>query len=765
MPPSRLNSFQIQPRTQEDSAVCGERNGSSGSACNLRGAEFVRESFPSRLSAIASTIRAGRHGRWSGVCAASAALAGSLALAGCGASLQNVVADGPVVSTRAIAGQVHGGVFPIQNATVRLMQTVTSSSSGYGSTATTLGTATTDANGNFNFSQTYTCSASTEFAYITVTGGHSSNLTGTTANTAVVQVGVIGSCATLAADYSTIELNVSEASTVAAAYALGNFITINANTSAGSGQQIVSIGAPQRNAYGSPGCNGTGSSMICNAAGLGHAFQNAYNLVDQVSFTTGVLPTGAARSSNPSVTTIPGVVPQQMINTLANILQNCVDSLSTSNYCSTLFSYTTPSGGTAPTNTLQAAMNMAKYPTNNISSLYSLQSRTPYFTPDLDAAPTSFTVSIFYGINAAGSATTFPYPVDLALDASDDVFLLYGSAAPGASTATAVAELYPSGALAGTVTNSKYGYPSQIATDTNGNVYTTNNDTTTGAVLRWQNAGALSPVATLTNASGVAVDADNNLWISAANTTSRSINEFKYATVSASAGAATADFFTGAIGNIPGLAIDGLGGVWGVKNVSGGNSSAVNLYNSGSVSAPSYSTTGYNTIALGAGNGFSISLVPTSTNVAGGYFPVDGELASAGSYTPNGHELYTGPVATTTGSAAPNRNAMDGAGNVFWSDNESNGLLWIYTPSSNPLQTAGTSVSLLPCYPAADGSGYSCLSGTSLGGTYLRGLAVDSAGSVWLGADTGLGTFIEIIGLGAPTWPQLSYANPGSKPQ
>ncbi len=316
----------------------------------------------------------------------------------------------------------------------------------------------------------------------------------------------------------------------------------------------------------------------------------------------------------------------------------------------------------------------------NINNLYSLQSRTPYFTPDLDAAPTSLTVSIFYGINASGNATNFPYPVDLALDAADDVFLLYGSAAPGANTVTAVAEMYASGASAGYVTNNQYGYPSQIAMATNGNVYTTNNDGATGAVLRMQNTGALSPVVSLANASGVAVDINNNLWISAANTRGRSMNEYKYANISASNGAATADFFTGAIGNIPGLAIDGMGGVWGVQNVSGGNSSAVNLYNSGSVNAPNYSATGYNTIGLGAGNAFWISLVPTSTGVDGGYFPLNGQLATAGSYLPNGNQLYTAAVTTTTGSAAPNRNAMDGAGNVFWSNLGSNGLLWIFTP-------------------------------------------------------------------------------------
>lgn len=121
----------------------------------------------------ASLTRSIGPGSWWSFGTASVALAGSPALTGCGANLQNALTDGPVACTRAIAGQVHSGVFPIQSATVRLAQTVASSSSGCGSTATTLGLATTDTDGNFSFSQTYTCSAASQFAYITVTGGHS----------------------------------------------------------------------------------------------------------------------------------------------------------------------------------------------------------------------------------------------------------------------------------------------------------------------------------------------------------------------------------------------------------------------------------------------------------------------------------------------------------------------------------------------------------------------------------------------------------------
>ena len=691
----------------------------------------------------------------------------TLALTGCGVNLQNVVTDGPVVSTRAIAGQVHGGVFPIQNATVRLMQTQTGTPGSYGSTAGILATATTDANGNFTFNQTYTCSSSNEYAYITVTGGHSSDLSGSTANGSIVQLGVIGTCATLAADYSTINLYVSEASTVAAAYALGNFISINANTGAGTGQQIISIGAPAKNASTSPSCTGMGSAMSCTAGGLGHAFQTAYNLVDQVNL-TGALPTGAARAANPSATSIPGIVPQQMINTIANILQNCVDSLSSSSYCSTLFADATPPNGTAPTNTLQVAMNMAKYPTNNISSLYGLQSRTPYFTPDLDSAPPSFTVALFYGLTS--NSTSFPYPVDVAVDAADNAFILYGSAAPSASTATGVVALNAAGAYAGAVSNNAFGYPSQMAIDIYGGVYVTNNNPTSGALLRASYNSNLTKVATLPNASGLAIDANDNVWASAANTTSNSINEYLYNSINNSNGSTAASFSTGAIGAVAGLATDGNGDIFGVTNPATGDSAAIFLNNTGTLSKPAYSATGYTTDTLSAGGGFSVAPSPyptvvQGTQIAGAYFPLNGQLDTAGALVQNGNTLYSGPTATTTGSGAPNRSQMDGAGNVYWADHESTGLLYVYTPSSNPTTTAGTYVSLLPCYPVPDGASYTCASASSLGGSYLRGLAIDSAGSIWMAADSALGVWVEVLGLAAPTWPQLSYAQPGVEPQ
>ena len=153
------------------------------------------------------------------------------------------------------------------------------------------------------------------------------------------------------------------------------------------------------------------------------------------------------------------------------------------------------------------------------------------------------------------------------------------------------------------------------------------------------------------------------------------------------------------------------------------------------------------------------------TQIAGAYFPLSGQLATAGSLVQYGTSLYSGPTVTTAGSNAPHRSQMDGAGNVYWTDHEATGLLYAYTPSSTPAIQAGNYVSLLPCYPVPDGASFACASATNLGGSFLRGLAIDSAGSIWMAADSSLGVWVEVLGLAAPTWPQLSYAQPGVPPQ
>lgn len=703
---------------------------------------------------------------------ATIATTAALALAGCGANVQSA---GPSDATAAvnIAGHVHGGVFPIEGATIRLMET---QSNGYGGAAVTLATTTSDQNGYFNFtypSGGWTCPTG-QYTYITVTSGYTVNLGTTTDNNDVIQVGVIGACSYLAAsEVANVNVFVSELSTVAAAYALGNFITVNDST---PGQQIVNISAPANNNSTTPGCTGTGTAMSCTANGLGHAFTNAITLVDSVRY-NGTFPTGQANQYN-AAQPYYSSVPQQIINTIGNILQSCVDSVGGSS-CGTLFSYTTaPSGatdtnctgGTAPENTLEAVLNMARYPTCQITNRFTLQPTHEFFTPDLDAAPTSFTVSIFYGVGYSGDAT--PYPVDVALDAEDNAYILYGGNGGGSGNYGAVYGLSPSGSSLftshglGTIE-----YPSQIATDAAGHIYVTDNEptATNGAVyIASSSLGTLSEVAAVNNAAGIAVDRSNNVWVSAANTSSNSVFEYSESGMTAATGGspASAIFKSKATANaVTGLAIDGSENIWGVSAGTSGTTNSIAFVvpnTSGSGVTPAYGTSGSagTTQSLSAAVGAAVAL--TSSGEA--YFPLAGQLDNATYSSISGITKNPSGTATTSGSNIPQRVAVDGAGNVFWGDLEYSGYIYEYNPSSGAL------ISFLPCYPYPEGSGYQCITTSSSSGSIytpsnLRAMAIDSAGDMWYVADAGYGAIIETLGLAQPAWPQLSYGHPGTKPQ
>ncbi len=696
------------------------------------------------------------------------------ALTGCGIGVQQLTEEASTqVTGRALNGHVHGGAFPIQKAYIHLLETQNKGYGGQGKDLLApLGiTVQSDQNGNFNIpDSTWTCDSG-QYAYLTVTGGYTVNLGTTTPNNDVIQVVAIGPCSDLATSGSgatinrdTINIFASELSTVAAAYALGNFISIDSTGTAG--QQVVNISTPANNNAASPACTGTGTSMSCTSAGLAHAFANAAMLVDAVRFDNSS-PTGKPLLVNANNSN--STLPLQMVNTIGNILQSCVDSIGGAG-CGNLFKWATPPSGKAPTNTLQAALNMAKYPTNQVANLFSLQPKQAFFTPDMDAAPTSYSLTIYYGIAPNPTSTLYPYPVDVALDSADNVYLLYGSASPSAATVTGVSALHPNGTIFGKQT-ANFGYPSQIAVDANANIYWTNNDNSTGAILRGTSSSGFVTVATLPYASGLAVDTFNNVWGSADNTASSSnaINEYASGSVSTTKSAIGPTFSTGSVGApVAGLAIDNDQNIWGVSNPASGVSRSILVNNYGSTTSPTYSGSAVTLQKLGAGGGFSVALTPGTSTSGSAYFPISGETdyitGSAGQNGSIAGVLTAGGTTAAAASVHPNRSEVDGSGNVFWTDLESTGQLFMLTPSSSPTTTAGSTISFLPCYIGNDGSGYSCL-GPSTFPANLRGMAIDSSGDVWMGVNSSYGALIEVLGLAAPTWPQLSYGNPGSAPK
>jgi hypothetical protein len=153
------------------------------------------------------------------------------------------------------------------------------------------------------------------------------------------------------------------------------------------------------------------------------------------------------------------------------------------------------------------------------------------------------------------------------------------------------------------------------------------------------------------------------------------------------------------------------------------------------------------------------------TNGTTTYGPVGTTLfdASGGTWTNSGNTLYKTTYNTSNGATSLAKTvvltttdvlktgAMDGSSTIFLPDFTA-GELFQYTISS------GTIVTLAPCY-AANGS-KSCTSAFDT----PQNIRVDSTGSLWV-SDPGTGMVVQVLGVGAPTWPALPYAHFAVKPQ
>jgi glucuronoarabinoxylan endo-1,4-beta-xylanase len=289
-------------------------------------------------------------------------LLATTSILGCGG-----VSSSPVATTAStlpgssLVGQVKGGQQPIWGATIQLYQVGTA---GDGSSAAPLGSSTTtNPSGGFTITGDYTCPGSNPQVYLLATGGNPGLANGTN-NTAINLIAALGSCSSLSP--STF-INLNEVATVAAVAALSPYMT-------------------------SPTSIGSGTS---DAAGLTAAF----TLASQYAST--------ATGTSPG-TSIPAgdTVPSTLINSLAGIVSACVNSIGGSagdgTSCGTLFTDSTPSGGAAPANVASALLNILNNSTSDLTSLFALLPSTPPFEPVLNAAPSSWGISLLSP--AAGGA-------------------------------------------------------------------------------------------------------------------------------------------------------------------------------------------------------------------------------------------------------------------------------------------------------------------------------------------------------------------------
>lgn len=257
-----------------------------------------------------------------------------------------------------IKGQVMGGGARIAQSTVILMQ----ASAGE---PRQLAQAKTDSNGNFAMHGTGAPGSS---LYLIASGGiPGANKAGGN-NPAILLLSVVG-------NKPPASVVIDEMTTIASVFTHAQFIV--------------------------------GTSIKGSPLALGIAAGNVRNLVD---LETGGLGSVIQDPLNSSQTATLAT-----FNTLANLLAGCITRVH-DDACNKLFAVATPPGGVAPSDTLTAAQNIARNPSNQAQQLFPLFDafypvpagghwRAAPFIPYLSFAPSAWTLSLVYaggGLNSPG---------------------------------------------------------------------------------------------------------------------------------------------------------------------------------------------------------------------------------------------------------------------------------------------------------------------------------------------------------------------------
>ncbi len=393
-------------------------------------------------------------------------------LTGCGAGAPNQ--PPPVIgqSSGAIKGTTFGGQQPVVGSSVQLYA---ANLTGYGNTASPLlppGAIMTDSHGYFSITGQYTCPVPDAPVYLVATGGNP-GLAASNPNLAVMAA--LGSCSALQANASTTFVDMNELTTVAAAYALAPFMTGIAGMST------------------SPG----------NTVGLNFAFTDFNQLVNN------------ATGASPGLTLPAGaILPLTQLNSLADSVAACINSTGgtagDASPCGRLFAAATPPGGTAPTDTVSAVIEIVQHPGQNVAAIYALAGSAGPFQPTLTSTPNDWTLAVTYtglGLSA---------PSAVAVDAGGNVWITNG----GANTVT---ELDNSGAVLAT-SAAALSAPAAVALDATGDPWIANPTADTLTHLSDSAAVIGSVSGGLDLPAGIAIDPQGNLWV--ANSGAPILSEF-----------------------------------------------------------------------------------------------------------------------------------------------------------------------------------------------------------------------------------------------
>jgi hypothetical protein len=283
-----------------------------------------------------------------------------LFLTACGGGNLNHIPEAATENAIQLDGFVRGGQQPISGATVQLYAVGTS---GDMSAAAPLITApfvppVTDGNGAWSITGLYTCPSITAEVYLIASGGNPGLAPGTN-NTASVLMSALGPCGNLSSATHTI---INEVSTIGSIYPITPFMSSYLKVGSNSG----------------------------DASTLAADFMQINEYID----------TSGGQSPGPA---LPGgfTAPVANLNTLANSMADCTNSTGSTTAgtpCGNLFLYATPSGGSAPTNTADAILDIANNPFQNVNNIFLLSTASPAFQPVLSAAPPDWTLKILPNI-------------------------------------------------------------------------------------------------------------------------------------------------------------------------------------------------------------------------------------------------------------------------------------------------------------------------------------------------------------------------------
>ncbi len=603
--------------------------------------------------------------------------------------------------------------------TLALVNKPNNPNKGTGWNGLTTGTVVTANTTGFTFSGT-TAVAGTSTGTATYT--YTTPATPATNNNSIVELATLGNCPS-SGNFSTAGngalsfIYMNEVSTVATAYTFQPF-TLSTNTDAWH-----------------IGTSGTTQALlgIANAADTAAQLYNIQGgtLISGTQDGEGHLANVQTISSSGNSNQGNGLVPQATIDSLADILANCIDSVPTTvgtptTQCTSLFNIATDDGtttGTKPVDTATAAINIARFPAGNNSSnnvdttyaadIFALQGTGTFpYVPNLSAAPNDWTIAI-----------NFPY--------------------------TAVTA-YP------LVSNNTLGKAESIEVDALGQIWITAQ--TADDIVRWSPLGIANAANPLGYIPGyVSIDGSNNAWTGNA-VGDTGIFEAGYN------GVFTTTFGSGynkAYVNIADKAGDdyffantaAVGGVGGT----GGN---YEMFEYPAGSTPSTTPTQYS---------ISPSIITAGDNIAHGAIDASGDFwlttetsNQISRVTATGTRVFAFATPNSGGGTGnqnqPEFPAIDHNGNAWIPIQSTAGQVYKVTP------TGGTTIL------TSNGAGGTTATGAELSSTF--GSAVDGNGNVWItnrsgnygtvSGVAGTNTILILNGSGAITGGTTSQAGAGT---